>query len=242
MRTLFGAKRLFILTIFSIAMAMLESAIVIYLREHYYPLGFSFPLSLVTRTVAITEFFREGATLIMLITIGYLTGRNFKERFAYFIYAFAIWDIFYYVFLYVVIGWPSSLLTWDVLFLLPTMWTGPVIAPILTSLNMILLAVGIIFFSEKKSDLRISKIEWLLLVLGSLIVITGFMQEFIAYLLQYFSWYLLIVKLFSHDVLILSMKFVPLNFPWLTYLFGQGIIFSTTIYCFYRNIRILNKN
>lgn len=238
MKLLFWPKRLMILTIFSIAMAMLESAIVIYLREHYYPDGFSFPLSLVTRTVAITEFFREAATLIMLVTIGYLTGRNFKERFACFIYAFAIWDIFYYVFLYVIISWPSSFFTWDVLFLLPAMWTGPVIAPVLTSLNMILLALGIIYFNEKKSESKLSIIEWCLLSIGSLIVIGGFMQEFLAYLLQYFSWFQLVTKLFSHDVLILSMKFVPVNFPWITYVIGQGLIFLTTLYFCFRNYKL----
>lgn len=238
MKSTFWPNRLLILTIFSIAMAMLESAIVIYLREHYYPEGFSFPLSLVTRTVAITEFFREAATLVMLVTIGYLTGRNFRERFACFIYAFAIWDIFYYVFLYVLIGWPSSLLTWDVLFLLPTMWTGPVIAPVLTSLNMILLALGIIYFSEKNQKSELSKTEWWLLVVGSIIVIGGFMQEFIAYLLQYFSWFKLIANLFSHDVLILSMKFVPEKFPWITYIVGQGLIFITTFYYIFRNYKL----
>lgn len=237
MKSTFWPKRLLILTIFSIAMAMLESAIVIYLREHYYPEGFSFPLSLVTRTVAITEFFREAATLVMLVTIGYLTGRNFRERFACFIYAFAIWDIFYYVFLYVIIGWPSSLLTWDVLFLLPAMWTGPVIAPVLTSINMILLASGIIYFSEKKYESKLSTIEWWLLSISSLIVVGGFMQEFLAYLLQYFSWFQLITRLFSHDVLILSMKFVPVDFPWLIYGIGQVLIFLTTVFYIFRNLK-----
>ena len=237
MKSVFWPKRLFVLTMFSIAMGLLETAIVIYLREHYYPEGFAFPLSLVTRTVAITEFFREGATLIMLVTIGYLSGRNLIERFAYFIYAFAIWDIFYYVFLYVIIGWPSSLFTWDVLFLRPSMWTGPVIAPVLTSLNMILLAFGIIFFCGKSKNSKLSRIEWWLLVIGSLIVIAGFMQEFIAFMLQYFSFVDLITNLFSHDVLILSMKFVPKNFPWITYGVGQILILLTTVYYIFRNFK-----
>ena len=218
-------------------MGMLESAIVVYLREIYYPDGFTFPLTLVTRTIAITEFFREAATLIMLLSIGYLTGRNLNERLAYFIYSFAIWDIFYYVFLYIILGWPESLMTWDVLFLLPVMWTGPVIAPIITSLNMILLALGILNFSERKLNFKLTKIEWFMFYLGSVILIIGFMQEFLFYLNQYFSWTTLISNLFSHDVLILSMKFIPKNFPWFTYIFGQGIIFTTTVYYLYRNFR-----
>jgi hypothetical protein len=237
MKSAFWPKRLLWLTVFSISMGMLESAIVIYLREHYYPNGFAFPLMLVSRTVAITEFIRESATLIMLVTIGYLTGRNFNERFACFIYAFAIWDIFYYVFLYLILWWPSSLLTWDVLFLLPAMWTGPVIAPVLTSLNMMLLSIGILYFSERNKKSELFKIEWLFLVVGSFIVIAGFMQEFVVFLHEYFSWSHVILNLFSHDVMIKSMNFVPKNFPWLIYIVGQGIILTTTFNYLYRNTK-----
>jgi len=231
-------KRLLWLTLFSIAMGLLESAVVIYLRELYYPDGFVFPLQIVSRTVAITEFFRELATLIMLMAVGYLTGKNLNQRFACFIYSFAIWDIFYYVFLYFIIGWPSSFLTWDVLFLLPTMWTGPVIAPIITSLNMILLALLILFFNEKKEKIKLLKRDWLMLTLGSLIVVAGFVQEFVFYLHNYFSWTEIILKMFSNNVLIFSMKFVPQNFPWLTYSVGQGIIFFATICYFYRSCKL----
>jgi hypothetical protein len=220
---------------------MLESAIVVYLREHYYPDGFAFPLMLVSRTVAITEFFRELATLIMLLAVGYLTGRNIQERLACFIYAFAIWDIFYYVFLYLILGWPQSLFTWDVLFLLPAMWTGPVIAPVLTSLNMILLACSILFYSEKINNTKLTKIEWGLFIVGSLIVVIGFMQEFLLYVHNYFSWGDMVSNLFRHDVLILSMKFIPTHFPWWTYVLGQGLIFITTLWYIYRNYRVLKK-
>ena len=109
MKTLFWTKRLLWLSFFGIAMGMLESAIVIYLREVYYPHGFAFPLTLVTRTVAITEFIREAATIIMLVCVAYLSGRNFHERMAYFIYAFAIWDIFYYLFLFEILNVLKSL-------------------------------------------------------------------------------------------------------------------------------------
>lgn len=232
-------KRILWLTMFSIAMGLLESAVVVYLRELYYPDGFTFPLQIVSRTVAVTEFLRELATLIMLVSVGYLTGKNFNQRFACFIYSFAIWDIFYYVFLYLIIGWPSSLFTWDVLFLLPTMWTGPVVAPIITSLSMIILALFILFFNEKNKDIKLSKKEWLMLTAGSIIVVTGFIQEFVIYLHNYFSWSEIILKLFSNNELILSMKFVPYNFPWLTYCVGQGIILFAIICYFYRNI--INK-
>src|ERR1044072_1504154 len=92
-------KPLVWLTIFSIAMGYLETAVVVYLRKLYYPGGFNFPLVPVTLDIAKTEFWREAATLIMLVGIGVLAGKNKTQRFAYFLLSFAVWDIFYYVFL-----------------------------------------------------------------------------------------------------------------------------------------------
>ena len=115
----FLVKKIIWIVLLSIAMAYLESAVVIYLREIYYPEGFAFPLTPIKTTIAITEFWREVATLVMLLGIGILTGKASAQRLAFFLLSFAIWDIFYYVFLYLTLGWPSSLLTWDLLFLIP---------------------------------------------------------------------------------------------------------------------------
>ena len=91
-------KTLFWLTMFSIAMGYLETAIVVYIRKLYYPEGFTFPLVPISHDIAVTEFWREAATIIMLAGIGILSGKNASQRFVFFLYAFAIWDIFYYVF------------------------------------------------------------------------------------------------------------------------------------------------
>jgi hypothetical protein len=48
-----------------------------------------------------------------------------------------VWDLFYYVFLAPMTGWPRSPLDWDVLFLIPLPWWGPVLAPALIALLMI---------------------------------------------------------------------------------------------------------
>ena len=61
----------------------------------------------------------------MLLAVAYIAGGNGPQRFGYFLLSFGIWDVFYYVFLKVLIGWPESLLTWDVLFLIPLTWVGP---------------------------------------------------------------------------------------------------------------------
>jgi hypothetical protein len=65
------------------------------------------------------ELVREGATLVMLLTLGMLAGRTWRTRFGYSAIAFGVWDIFYYVFLKLISDWPKSVLDWDILFLLP---------------------------------------------------------------------------------------------------------------------------
>ena len=74
---------------------------------------------------------REAATLVMLLAVGMLAGADVAPRLGYTAIAFGVWDIFYYVFLRVIGGWPRSLFDWDILFLLPLPWWGPVLAPVL---------------------------------------------------------------------------------------------------------------
>ena len=128
-----------VVVLFAIAMAWVESATVYYLRvlvdrvEPYQanPLPISGALGPV-------ELVREAATLVMLLTIGALAGRTWHTRFAYSAIAFGVWDIHYYVFLRLMCGWPRTLFDWDVLFLLPLPWWGPVLAPVSIALLMIL--------------------------------------------------------------------------------------------------------
>ena len=136
------------ITFLAVSMAFVESAVVIYLRELYYPAGFDFPMVSMPGRIALTEILREIATLIMLLAMGFLAGKNARQRFAWFIYSFAVWDLFYYVFLKLVLNWPSSWFTWDILFLVPVVWTGPVLAPVLVSLTMIILAFTILYIDR----------------------------------------------------------------------------------------------
>jgi len=154
-------------TIFAIAMGFLETAVVVYLRKLYYPNGFSFPLKgFLSPEIISVEAIREIATIIMLLAVGYLAGKKLSEKFAYFIYAFAIWDISYYVFLKITLAWPQSLFTWDLLFLIPWAWAGPVITPILSSLLLITMALLIIHFNDKGKKVIISRKEWTFLIIG----------------------------------------------------------------------------
>ena len=89
--------RIITLAVFAIAMAFLEAAVVVYLRELYYPEGFSFPLKMIPPKIYTIELGREAATIMMLAAVGWFSGRNFKSRFAGFAMAFGVWDIFYYL-------------------------------------------------------------------------------------------------------------------------------------------------
>lgn len=128
-----------IVVVFALAMAWVESAVVFYLRtmvdriEPYQPN----PLPL-AGGLAGAELVREAATLIMLLTVGMLAGRTWTSRLGLSAVAFGVWDIFYYVFLKVMCGWPDSLLDWDILFLLPLPWWGPVLAPVSIAVLMII--------------------------------------------------------------------------------------------------------
>ena len=74
----------------------------------------------------------------MLAAVGWLAGRTWRQRAGYAAIAFGIWDVFYYVFLRPISGWPNSLLDWDILFLLPLPWWGPVLAPVSIAILLIL--------------------------------------------------------------------------------------------------------
>lgn len=131
-------KHWLIVFAFAIAMAWMESATVVYLRTL---VGRIEPYQATPLPVSVglgqTEIVREAATLIMLLTVGLLAGRTWRSRLAYAMIAFGVWDIFYYVFLAVITGWPRSIMDWDILFLIPLPWWGPVIAPVLISLLLI---------------------------------------------------------------------------------------------------------
>jgi hypothetical protein len=163
------------------AMAWVESAVVVYLRtligrvEPYQanPLPVSVGLGQI-------ELVREAATMIMLLAAGWLAGRTRRSRWAYALVAFGVWDILYYVFLKVMIGWPSSLLSWDVLFLLPLPWWGPVLAPALIALLMIVGGTLVARYDHPDRPLRPSRAAWLVGLAGVALALYTFMADAIA--------------------------------------------------------------
>jgi len=224
MRMILTEKNILRVLGFSIAMAFLETAVVVYLRTIYYPGGFEFPLVPVTGIHGITELLREAATLIMLLMVSVLAANKFTGRFAYFLFSFAIWDIFYYVFLKILLGWPENFMTWDILFLLPVPWFGPVVAPLINSLSMIMLAMVILLPPAKKNPLPLFPGEWTLLITGSLIVILSYTTGYAQYMLEKFTVKNLLTFSEPQAILEHSSLFIPREFPWWIFWIGQGVI------------------
>ena len=149
----------------------------VYLRALYYPEGFSLPLKLISQHHIQVELGRELATMVMLSSVGMLAGLNRWQRFAYFLMAFGVWDIFYYVWLKVMVDWPSSILDWDILFLFPVPWIGPVIAPVLVSFFMILGGLAILREDLRTGVFRPGGWAWLLSGAASSLILYSFMRD-----------------------------------------------------------------
>ena len=211
--------------LFAVAMGYLESSVVVYLRALYYPEGFSFPLKLMGREIMITEIFREAATMVMLVCIALVAAKKPVVRFAFFIYAFAIWDIFYYLFLFLLIGWPSSLLEWDILFLIPVTWAGPVLAPVINSLTMILLACVIAYADHRSGKPALVMREWVLILAGSAITVAAYTMDYLHYLAT--------VPPLSGGRL--PVEYVPQSFNWWLFLFAE-VLFLLALFLYLRRI------
>ncbi len=171
------------LSVFAVSFALVEAAVVVYLRQLYYPEGFSFPLkvfpdSTLWMEMLRIEMLREAATLAILFSVGVLAGRGAWQKFAFFMYAFGLWDIFYYVWLKVFLNWPESLLTPDILFLLPVAWWGPVLAPVIVALSLCISAVVLVHLGERGHIFKLKKIDVAWVTFGALIILYTFMADY----------------------------------------------------------------
>ncbi len=130
-------KQFLWLVVWGVAFAYIEASVVVYLRKIYYPDGFSFPVVIAQNSIIIVEVFRELTTLIILWATATLAYTRIQSRVGAFMVLFGTWDIFYYLFLKLVLNWPQGLESWDILFLFPLPWAGPVWAPVTVSLGLI---------------------------------------------------------------------------------------------------------
>lgn len=220
-KRLSNRRSLILATIFSIAMGYLEAAVVVYLRKLYYPEGFDFPLKPLPDLMAFTELGRETATIVMLVAIGLLLGKNKLERFAYFLFCFAVWDIVYYLGLEGILDWPASFFTWDILFLIPIPWTGPVIVPVAAAISMVIFSLILITVSNKLSTpkLKASHLGWL--ISGAVFFILACVWDYSTYVINNKGWNAL-YTLDKKTLFAVTQHYIPDNFPWL--IFGLSML------------------
>ena len=185
------------LVLFGVAFGYVEAAVVVYLRTIYEPLRRDalgsqpddelFPLMTLDQLeeageepthLLLIELGREFATLMMLAVVGLAFARSFQEWLAGFMIAFGVWDIFFYVFLKLLIGWPESLWTWDILFLLPVPWVGPVISPLLVAVSMIGGGAAILWRQSRSRPIGFRWFHWPAIIGGGLIVVVAFCWDF----------------------------------------------------------------
>jgi hypothetical protein len=172
-------KRLFIAIVFAAAFAYIESAVVVYLRVIFHPNGFTFPLAPFTTTelgqrMLGVEIGREAATLVVILTTALLFARARQETTAYFLVIFAVWDIFYYIWLKVLIGWPASIMDWDILFLIPAPWASPVLYPVIVSIVMFLFGAIILHRSSWGRPLAARWSDWIGWVAATVLLVLSF--------------------------------------------------------------------
>jgi hypothetical protein len=222
-------SRLVWLTVFAVAMGFLEGIVVIYLRELYYPQGFGFPLKLMPPELVSIEWIREITTLIMLAALGIIAGRNNLQRLLYFLFTFGVWDIFYYVALKLLIGWPASLLTWDLLFLIPVSWLSPVLAPVICSVTMIVMAVLITGKEEKGFTIVSRPVDWILIAAGAAIILFTFMVDYLKLTVD--SGVLASGKFTDARGQLLHMitNYVPDTYNWFLFITGELMIMAATL-------------
>jgi hypothetical protein len=193
--------------VFAMAMGFLEAAVVVYLRREFYPQGFAFPLSAMPQDVVHTEIAREAATIVMLGAVGWIAGRSTLGRLAFFAFAFAVWDLFYYIFLKIAVDWPASLLTDDILFLIPVPWIGPVLAPVIVSIVLIGGSILVLRREAHGRPVIIRPLRWLFICLGGLLIVASFLLDTGAALHQQlpgpFHW-----PIFSAGILVGMSSFV----------------------------------
>jgi hypothetical protein len=156
---------------FATAMAWVESAVVYYLRTHIDRIEPHQPQPLpIIGGLGPVELVREAATLVMLFTVGMLAAKTWRAR-------FGLWDIFYYVFLKMMCGWPHSLLDWDILFLLPLPWWGPVLAPVMISVLMIFWGTTAALFENKPAATAPTWKAYALCFCGCVLALYTFMVD-----------------------------------------------------------------
>jgi hypothetical protein len=185
------------LVLFGFAFGYVEAAVVVYLRHIYDPIraqlhpgrepGELLPLITADQLHAaapqlerllVVELGREAATLIMLASVAAVGAATRRQWFAGFCVAFGVWDLAFYLFLKILVDWPASLLTWDILFLLPLPWVAPVLAPVIVAATMAFAGAIALKRDIHGPAMMFSRAHWTLLLAGGVMIVVSFVWDF----------------------------------------------------------------
>ncbi|HSO86578.1 MAG TPA: hypothetical protein VLQ91_08520 [Draconibacterium sp.] len=213
------------LVIFAVSMGFLEAIVVVYIREIYYPDGFRFPLKELPPRLIVIEWIREISTLLMLGSVGWISGKYFLKRMSVFLFIFGVWDILYYVGLKIFLDWPESLLTWDILFLIPITWVSPVLAPVICSILMIVMALLLDFRMLNNNLKKLETKEFVLLITGATVIFFTFTVDFGMMLIEgnFLKHFFTLAE--NREFIGLLTTWQPLTFNWGIFILGILIIF-----------------
>ncbi len=202
------SRKILWLTIWGLAFGFIEAAVVIYLRKIYYPEGFGFPAVFAYTDISVVELIREFMTLIIMWAVAEVSYRSLQAKLAVFMILFGIWDVFYYAVLKFFTKWPENFTTWDILFLLPSPWVGPVWAPILVALSLAVAGVVLLKKHEAGKKLQLDGKFWLFEAVMGLLIITSF--------------------LIPGQVVVRNA--IPTMYPWYLFLLGYLLGFGVFLY------------
>ena len=196
-------------SIFAVAMAYLEAATVVYLRRVFGITDLIRDTSPYDPVIAAVELGRELATLIMLLALGWAAGKSRQSRLGFAFFSFGLWDVAYYAWLRLLLAWPESLLSFDLLFLIPLPWWGPVLSPVLIALLCMAGGALAIRAEDRGRRLRPHRTEWVAAAAGMVAVLYAFMADALAAL--------------PADAETLD-RLRPTAFQWPVYLAGLGLM------------------
>lgn len=168
-------RNIILLAGLAVLFAYIESSIILYLHNACYGGSFDFPLKMMAMSALWIEIGREFVSLLFILLLAVLAAKNIRQTFAYFALAFGIWDIFYYFWLYIFLGWPESLLSWDLLFLIPLPWTGPVLSPLLVSAALVFIGLTLLIRDVSgKKPVHFRLYDWAGAVLSVVLILVSY--------------------------------------------------------------------
>jgi hypothetical protein len=225
------------LALYGTAMGLFEAVLVIYLRLLYYPEGFTFPLAGMSPRVLQFELLRELSTLVMIAAVAMIASAKRIRRLAWFLYIFAVWDICYYLFLKLLIGWPESFLTWDILFLIPVTWVGPVLAPLICSATMIIMACCLLCPRFWGLRVKTAAADWLLIYGGAGLIFISFVKDYSLLIIRggFLSGYFDLPG--NTRFMRAVSQYVPESFDWILFFAGEVMILAGLFLMVRRTVR-----